>query len=77
MIEFYVSVIGLNLTSVNVSCTCVRMHRASMQKGWELMSVLLQIFPPSNLFFEYIDAFVFHRLRGTVVVSKQLPGVVF
>jgi hypothetical protein len=33
-------------------------------KGWELMSVLLQIFPPSNLFFEYIDSFVFHRLRG-------------
>lgn len=39
-------------------------NRASVGKGWELISIMLQFFPPSNLFFDYLQSFVFYRLKG-------------
>lgn len=39
-------------------------NSTSVQKGWELISILVQFYPPSHLFYDFIEAYIFTGLQS-------------
>jgi len=48
-------------------------YRESLQKGWELMAICLNFFPPTVKFFSYLEGYISRHMEDVL----DLPNVCF